>query len=67
MSERAECVVLNKGPHINDAVVVLDRILRRMADHHYKKIAFMPSLHSWHPDTATNIDTFDVSLSAEFE
>ena len=49
MSERAECVMLNKGPYINDAVVALDSILRRMADHHYKKTALMPSLHSWHP------------------
>jgi pyruvate kinase len=54
MSERAECVMLNKGPHIDDAVVVLDNILRRMADHHYKKTALMPSLHSWHPDTAVD-------------
>jgi pyruvate kinase len=53
MSERAECVMLNKGPYINDAVTVLDSILRRMADHHYKKTALMPSLHSWHPDTTT--------------
>ena len=67
MSERAECAMLNKGPYINDAIKVLDNILRRMADHHYKKTALMPSLHSWHPDTATNIDTFGVSLSAEFE
>ena len=66
MSERAECVMLNKGPYINDAVVVLDTPWR-MADHHYKKIALMPSLHSWHPDTATNIDTFGASHSAEFE
>ncbi|CAM5670691.1 Pyruvate kinase [Mycolicibacterium aubagnense] len=54
MSERAECVMLNKGPHINDAVVVLDSILRRMADHHYKKTALLPSLHSWRPDTTAN-------------
>jgi len=52
MSERAECVMLNKGPYINDAVLVLDNILRRMADHHYKKTALMPSLHSWHPDSS---------------
>ena len=51
MSERAECVMLNKGPYIDDAVTVLDNILRRMADHHYKKNALMPSLHSWHPDS----------------
>ena len=50
MSERAECVMLNKGPYINDAVVVLDNILRRMTDHHYKKTALMPSLRSWRPD-----------------
>jgi pyruvate kinase len=53
MSERAECVMLNKGPYINDAVAALDNILRRMADHHYKKTALLPSLHSWHPDTPT--------------
>lgn len=30
MSERAECVMLNKGPFINDAVVAIDNILTRM-------------------------------------
>lgn len=30
MSERAECVMLNKGPYINDAVVAIDNILARM-------------------------------------
>jgi pyruvate kinase len=49
MSERAECAMLNKGPYINDAVVVLDSVLRRMTDHHYKKNALLGSLHSWHP------------------
>lgn len=49
LSERAECVMLNKGPHVTEAVDVLDDILSRMADHHYKKTALMPSLHSWHP------------------
>ena len=49
MSERAECAMLNKGPYINDAVVVLDSILRRMTDHHYKKNALLGSLHSWYP------------------
>ncbi|WP_235683255.1 pyruvate kinase [Mycolicibacterium fluoranthenivorans] len=50
MSERAECVMLNKGPHVEDAVGVLDDILTRMADHHYKKTALLPSLHSWQPE-----------------
>ena len=49
MGERAECVMLNKGPHIEKAVVVLDDILSRMAGHHYKKNALLPQLHSWHP------------------
>lgn len=47
MSERAECVMLNKGPFICDAVVALDDILSRMADHTYKKSALLPRLRSW--------------------
>jgi pyruvate kinase len=49
MSERAEAVMLNKGPYVDDAVVALDSILRRMASHHYKKNALLRSLHSWRP------------------
>lgn len=49
MGERAECVMLNKGTHIDDAVVVLDDILGRMAEHHYRKNALLRQLHSWHP------------------
>lgn len=52
MGERAECVMLNKGPHIMDAVVVLDDILRRMTEHHYKKNALLRPLRSWRPDAA---------------
>jgi pyruvate kinase len=37
MSERAECVMLNKGPHINKALGTLDNILRRMRSHQDKK------------------------------
>jgi pyruvate kinase len=37
MGERAECVMLNKGPHIVQAVRVLDDILRRMQGHQHKK------------------------------
>jgi pyruvate kinase len=49
MGERAECVMLNKGPHIDEAVEVLDDILSRMAEHHYKKNALLRQLHSWRP------------------
>jgi pyruvate kinase len=37
MGERAECVMLNKGPHIVEAVMALDDILHRMQDHQAKK------------------------------
>jgi pyruvate kinase len=37
MSERAECVMLNKGTHVTEAVQILDRILKRMETHQRKK------------------------------
>ena len=37
MGQRAECVMLNKGPYVLDAVEVLDDILRRMQAHQTKK------------------------------
>ena len=37
MGERAECVMLNKGPYMVDAVRILDDILRRMQAHQEKK------------------------------
>ncbi|HUO44378.1 MAG TPA: pyruvate kinase [Burkholderiales bacterium] len=45
MSERAECVMLNKGPHIIEAIEVLDSILRRMQSHQKKKSALLRKLH----------------------
>ncbi len=36
-SVAAECVMLNKGPFIHEAVAVLAGILRRMEQHRYKK------------------------------
>ncbi len=47
MSERAECVMLNKGPYLNNAVTVLDNIMGRMGEHHYKKNALLRPLRSW--------------------
>ncbi len=37
MSVRAECVMLNKGPHIVEAVVFLGDVLERMREHQAKK------------------------------
>lgn len=45
MGERAECVMLNKGPHVVDAVHALESILRRMQSHHAKKTAMLRHLH----------------------
>ena len=44
MSQRADCVMLNKGPHILAAIRTLDNILRRMNAHQYKKTARMGKL-----------------------
>jgi pyruvate kinase len=45
MGERAECVMLNKGPYIVTAVRILDDILRRMQAHHEKKRSMLRKLH----------------------
>ena len=39
MSQRADCVMLNKGPNILGAIHTLDKILRKMQRHHDKKSA----------------------------
>jgi len=44
MSGRAEAVMLNKGPHIVEAIRSLDGILKRMRDHQAKKRSLMRSL-----------------------
>jgi pyruvate kinase len=45
MGERAECVMLNKGPYILTAVRVLGDILGRMQAHHEKKNSMLRKLH----------------------
>jgi pyruvate kinase len=44
MSQRAECVMLNKGPHICEAVAVLDDVLQRMQTHVTKKRSMLRDL-----------------------
>jgi len=56
MSERAECVMLNKGPYLSNAVTVLDDIMRRMAEHYYKKNALLRPLRSWSASTDEGVD-----------
>jgi pyruvate kinase len=43
-AQRAECVMLNKGPHILEAITALDSILHRMKRHQSKKQSLPPSL-----------------------
>ncbi|MCG6858705.1 MAG: pyruvate kinase [Salaquimonas sp.] len=47
MAARAECVMLNKGPVVGEAVGVLDRLLARMDEHIFKKAPRLRALKSW--------------------
>jgi pyruvate kinase len=47
MAVRAECVMLNKGPAVEQAVALLDRLLARMDDHIFKKTPTLRALKSW--------------------
>jgi pyruvate kinase len=47
MADRAECVMLNKGPFIAEAVTILDDVLMRMEAHQLKKTPQLRALHSW--------------------
>lgn len=42
MDVQAECVMLNKGLRIIEAISVLDSILRRMERHHRRKRSLLP-------------------------
>jgi pyruvate kinase len=47
MAARAECVMLNKGPAVLDAVSLLDHLFTRMDDHVFKKTPTLRALKSW--------------------
>lgn len=47
MAARAECVMLNKGPHLVDAIELLDTLLARMDAHQHKKTPQLRALKSW--------------------
>ena len=58
MGERAECVMLNKGPYIVTAVRTLADILRRMQPHHEKKNSMLRKLHlavAFHADAEPSV------------
>jgi len=45
MGVRAECVMLNKGPYILQALRALDNVLIRMEDYQHKKISRLRALY----------------------
>jgi len=45
MAVRADCVMLNKVPYIEQAVTILSDILQRMEAHQHKKISRLSALH----------------------
>ncbi len=47
--QRAECVMLNKGPHVVAAIATLDDILTRMDVVQRKSRTLMRHIHSWDP------------------
>ncbi len=47
MGERAECVMLNKGPYAEEAVRSLADVLRRMHRHQTKKAPRLGALRAW--------------------
>ncbi|GGK92384.1 pyruvate kinase [Salinibacterium xinjiangense] len=52
MAQRAECVMLNKGPYIGEAITMLADILHRMQDHMAKKRSLLRRLKAWDLDRA---------------
>nr|WP_294554645.1 pyruvate kinase [uncultured Rhodopila sp.] len=47
MAARAECVMLNKGPYVLEAIAELDRLFARMGGHQHKKTPQLRRLTSW--------------------
>lgn len=50
MAERAECVMLNKGPYIAETIRTLDTILKSMQAYQRKKATLLPALTLEEPD-----------------
>jgi pyruvate kinase len=45
MAQRAECVMLNKGPYIIRTIEMLNDILENMKEYQFKKAAMLPALN----------------------
>jgi pyruvate kinase len=60
-AEQAECVMLNKGPHIFEVIRILDEILSSMQDYHEKKAPMLPPLKMLKPDIPMEEEGKEVS------
>jgi pyruvate kinase len=60
-AEQAECVMLNKGPHIFEVIKILDEILISMQDYHEKKAPMLPPLKMLKPSISEEEKTNKVS------
>ena len=67
MAERAECVMLNKGPFAAEAVSLLDGLLGRMEGHQFKKTSRMRALRTWTADQPAELASPTASNPAEPE
>lgn len=47
LAQRAECVMLNKGEFLLDALSIVDEVCRRMDTHQHKKTARLRALRAW--------------------
>jgi pyruvate kinase len=47
MASQAECVMLNKGPYLFEAIEELDQLLQRMDVNQHKKTPQLRRLKSW--------------------
>jgi len=47
LAQRAECVMLNKGEFLLEAVSIVDEVCRRMDEHQHKKTARLRALRAW--------------------
>jgi pyruvate kinase len=47
LAQRAECVMLNKGEFVLEAVSIVEEVCRRMGGHQHKKTARLRALRAW--------------------
>jgi pyruvate kinase len=47
LAQRAECVMLNKGDFIVEALTIVDDVFRRMEGHQHKKTSRLRALRAW--------------------